>query len=161
MAISKANKEGISEKYQSNVPFPKFVTVPFCEAATSSVSSLQHQGFLSSFSTCVPQEQLVRENGYFRTFPPIAKAAHSIFCKIMDLQNFIVVDCSPLCSAQGILLPHNHSHSESGKLVVNVFLCPHICFMGNEKKSLNKKREEKSGVCQAELSRLPLYNIKT
>lgn len=84
MTISKANKEDTCEKNHSNVPFPKSVTVSFSEAATSSVSSLQHQDFfLFLFYLYASGEiiwQLVRANGYFRTFPPIAKlhTVHSV-----------------------------------------------------------------------------------
>lgn len=138
MAISKANKEGICEKTKAVSPFQTLLLSPSLRQHIPLLVQCNTRDFfilLFFFYLCASGEiqQLVRVNGYFRTFPPIAKAAHSIFCKIMDLQNFIVVDCSPLCSAQGILLPHNHSYSESGKLVVNVFLCPHICFMGKEK----------------------------
>lgn len=44
-----------------------------------------------------------------------------------------------------MLLPHNAPYSEAGELGFNIFLCPHLNFIGNEKKGRQKgkKREKK------------------
>lgn len=97
MIISKAYQEGICEKKYSRCPLSKVLLSPSLRQQLPLLVHCSTGDFLCY--SCASGEiiwQLVRTNGYFRTFPPTAKAAHNIFCKIMDLQNFIAVDCSPL-----------------------------------------------------------------
>lgn len=70
-SLKRIEKEYV-KKTIADVPFPRSVTVSFSEVATSSVHCNTRD---FSCYPCASGEiiwQLVRDNGYFRTFPPIA-----------------------------------------------------------------------------------------
>lgn len=132
--------------------FPKSGTVSSSEVGTSSARCNTRDFLCYLWASGEIIWQLVRANGYSRTFPPIAKDACSIFCKMMKNyenylhQNFIVADCSPLSAVHraSCCLTNISVLSQGNQLFISSFALIFVSQAMKKKAQIKKKiRREK------------------